>query len=394
MSSTLQDPNQSDQPTPPPPSSSASSSASSPSRPEKLYQATLKTIPPAMSALLAEYSGIPPHEQKAHITSVRDRAYATHPYPCLGRWRFLELDLANHPLYRSEILPALSSSEPDPSQTRNATDGSSTAAGRTTIDFPSNFIFLDLGCCLGQDLRKLTHDGADATRLMGADLNPEFIEIGYSLFRDRDRFAWEDHFIAPADVFDFSPSSELSRRCDGKVGILHCTAVFHLFGLDEQKMLARRCLRLVLGDGDGNASRSSGSRTEKGGTTRKALICGGQAGHIRAGEYAREPNKKSRYRHNELSWRQMWQEVVAEDDGAWKERVVKVDVHAVMEERTFGDGEGQSWNQNQSSGDAGGGEGRPLESATNSVANNTQRQIGSVEDGFRWMKWWVWLEFR
>ncbi|KAJ4518840.1 hypothetical protein HRR78_001182 [Exophiala dermatitidis] len=362
MSSTLQDPNQSDQPTPPPPSSSASS-ASSPSRPEKLYQATLKTIPPAMSALLAEYSGIPPQEQKAHITTVRDRAYATHPYPCLGRWRFLELDLADHPLYRSEILPALSSSES--------------------------------GCCLGQDIRKLIHDGADATRLMGADLNPEFIEIGYSLFRDRDRFPWEDHFIAPADVFDFSPSSELSRRCDGRVGILHCTAVFHLFGLDEQKMVARRCLRLVLGSGYGNHA----SETEKGegegrGTTKKALICGGQAGHIRAGEYAREPNKKSRYRHNEQSWRQMWEEVVAEDDGAWKDRVVKVDVHAVMEERTFGDGEGQSWNQNQSSGGAGGVEGRPLDSPTNSVANNTQRQIGSVEDGFRWMKWWAWLEFR
>ncbi|KIX03335.1 uncharacterized protein Z518_06887 [Rhinocladiella mackenziei CBS 650.93] len=290
------------------------------STPIELYQATLKAVPSGISALLSSYSGIPEPEQKAHITTVRDRAYKSHHYPCLGRWRFLELDLAGHPLYEKEVLPALQ-------------------------DQNEKWIFLDLGTCLGQDVRKLAFDGADTSRLYGADLKPEFIEIGYELFRDEDRLP-RDHFIAPADVFDFSPSSPLARTCDGKVGILHACSVFHLFELEKQKVMAQRCLRLL------DAGR------------KRVLILGAQIGNVKGAEYP-GPSGGRRFRHGEKTWKQMWEEIVKE--GEWKEKIQNIEVGCIMKEHVFDMPEAE--------------------------VNNTQRQIGHVEPGFRWMKFWVWIDF-
>ncbi|EXJ86828.1 hypothetical protein A1O3_03782 [Capronia epimyces CBS 606.96] len=354
--------------------------------PIHLYQPTLKAVPSAISALLAEYSGIAPAEQKEHITTVRDRAYASYPYPCLGRWRFLELDLASHPLYGSEILPALANTN-TAHDSNDDTNNDTNDGNDNDNDIDDDWIFLDLGCCLGQDLRKLIYDGADVRRLYGADLNPEFIDIGYTLFGDQDRFSRNAHFIAPADVFDFSETSELSRRCDGRVAILHCTAVFHLFGLDEQKVLARRCLRLLKSRSKWRttASASAAIPTQNQNHPRRALILGAQTANVRAGDYPRSRSGRMRYRHNEHSWRQFWEEAVAED--GWRDRIASVDVQSVLVERTFGDSDGKGGGGGadaDAGADAGGADAEP---------NNTQAQIGKVEEGFRWMKWWVWIDF-
>ncbi len=303
--------------------------------PIEMYQADLKSIPSDVSALLSSYSGIPVDQQKAHITQVRDQAYKTHPYPCLGRWRFLELDLANHPLYRSDVLPPL--------------------AKQQKAEQAETWVFLDLGTCLGQDVRKLIFDGADVSRLYGADLKPEFINMGYALFRDEDKFP-RDHFIAPADVFDLSTETELSRKCDGKVGILHVSAVFHLFDLAQQKIMAERCLRLL----DPRRKR--------------VLLCGGQVGNVNPSEFPRASGRGTRFRHNEESWRQLWEEAVGGNDD-WKGKIKGVEVGCIMEEHVFSEEMAAPGGQDE-------GE-----------RNNTQRQIGRVEEGFRWMKWWVWVNF-
>lgn len=47
--------------------------------------------------------------------------------------------------------------------------------------------FLDLGTCLGQDVRKLIFDGAPVDSVYGTDLLAEFVEIGYDLFRDEEK---------------------------------------------------------------------------------------------------------------------------------------------------------------------------------------------------------------
>lgn len=300
--------------------------------PVELYQATLKHVPSSISTLLSAYSGIPANSQKERIAEVRDRAYKSYPYPCLGRWRFLELDLASHPLYHSEILPALAKHTGE------------------------EWLFLDLGTCLGQDVRKLIFDGADPLRIYGADLRPEFIDIGYSLFRDEEKFPRE-HFIAPADVFDRSPESELARKCDGNVGILHSSAVFHLFGLEGQRAVARRCLQLL------DLRR------------KRALLCGAQVGNVNAGEFPGWRGGGTRYRHNEESWREMWEAVAAEEE--WKDKIRSVEVRSTLEEVNL------EQREEEAAGSTGAGE----------RSNNVQRQIGSVEKGFRWQKWWVWIDF-
>jgi SAM-dependent methyltransferase len=304
----------------------------------QLFQAELKNLPAPISALLSTYSGVPVEQQKEHITRVRNQAYKSHPYPCLGRWRFLELDLSNHPLYQSDILPQL--------QDTNTPD----------------WLFLDLGCCLGQDVRKLVFDGADASRVYGADLRPEFIDMGYELFRDEDRFRRDAHFLAPADVFDFSRDSDLSKKCDGKVGILHTTAVFHLFDRDQQVKMAKRCLQLL------DPSRG------------RALVCGSQVGNVDPGERARRWGGGSRYRHNNESWKELWEEVVQSE--VWQDRIKAIEVHSTLDtryrEHELGKLRDHALAENE---------------AAENALNNGQRQIGLIEEGFRWQKWWVWIDF-
>ncbi len=301
----------------------------------QLFHAELKHVPSPISDLLSSYADIPVDQQKEHITAVRNRAYKSHPYPCLGRWRFLELDLASHPLYQSHILPAL--------ENKN-----------TSAEKP-DWIFLDLGCCLGQDIRKLIFDGADPSRVYGADLLPEFIDMGYELFKDEDKLPRSEHFVAPADVFDFSSDSELSRKYDGRVGILHSTAVFHLFNWDEQVKMARRCLQLL---------------SPKVG---RALICGGQVGNINAG--ARRGGM--RYRHNEESWKRLWEDVVQLEPG--RDKIKAIEVHSVLDE--------QDVDRFKEKDNVGAME------ALSPGGDYDQKPVANVEEGFRWQKWWVWIDF-
>lgn len=65
-------------------------------------------VPEQAAKLLSGWSGIPRgEEQVAHVLRVRDAAYARAPYPCIGRFRFLALDLAAHRSYREHVLAPL-----------------------------------------------------------------------------------------------------------------------------------------------------------------------------------------------------------------------------------------------------------------------------------------------
>jgi len=294
----------------------------------RLYLATLETVPSATSTLLAEYSKIPVEDQKEHITKIRDQAYEKYPYPCLGRWRFLELDLGTHPLYQSDILPALTNKGHKQDE---------------SVSDDTDWVFLDLGCCLAQDIRRLIFDGADPSRLRGADLKPEFIEMGYSLFRDKESFP-PSHFIAPADVFDFSPSSSLAQL-DGKVGILNVCSVFHLFNLDGQNKMAQRVLNLL----DPRSKR--------------ALVVGFQVANVNAGEFGRRRADglyRTRYRHNVESWRALWEEAVQAEQ--WKDIIQGVEVDTRLD-------------------------GVP-------ARLGDKMEEGLFEEGFRWMTFSVWINFK
>ena len=334
-----------------------------------LFIPQLPSIPQPFSDLMTSYSGIPPDRQPAQILSLRNRAYAHHPYPCLGRWRFLDLDLSAHPLYHT-VLEILSSDLEKPGSRPS-----------------QQTIFLDLGCCLGQDLRKLIDDLFEkcqdrnhnlqlgeprlpiVSKVFGADLRQEFIDIGYELFGDESTVP-RSQFIAPADVFDLREGSALAHL-DGRVSVLNCTAVFHLFGRSDQKKVADRCLRLL--NRDGIAGRHG----------KKCLVLGAQTANVTAGEFPRSSGKM-RYRHNDESWERMWKEVVSA--GQWQDVVKGVEVGSELQERSMDSKARDVAGEKIDLGKAG--------AAVGSVSEEERpKMIGKLEEGFRWQVWWVWVEF-
>ncbi|KAK5714012.1 hypothetical protein LTR15_010918 [Elasticomyces elasticus] len=207
--------------------------------------------------VLVKYSKIPEDQLQNHVESIRKKAWAIHPYPCIGMGRFLNLHIGGHQLYQSEILPRMLSGD----QT-----------------------YLDLGCAFAQDIRRLVADGVDSSKCYGADLRLDFLELGYELFNDRNTL--KSRFIA-ADIFDEnSPLKELH----GQIDIIDASSFFHLFTLDEQKQVARSVIKLM--------------RPRK-----DSLVVGRQVGNADPQEYPRRNGLGTRFRHDMPSWRRMWDEV-------------------------------------------------------------------------------------
>lgn len=154
--------------------------------------------------------------------------------------------------------------------------------------------FLDLGCCFGQELRKVAADGAVQENLYGSDLRSEFFEMGYRLFRDRD--ALKSKFIA-ADITD--PSSPLSEL-DGKIDIIYAGSFLHLFSYAESIEVCKRLVKLL--------------REKK-----DSLILGRQVGNVDAGDYVQKINKGGKmYRHNAESFKKMWEEIGEATRTKWR----------------------------------------------------------------------------
>ncbi|KAK0649516.1 hypothetical protein B0T16DRAFT_492134 [Cercophora newfieldiana] len=212
--------------------------------------------------LLENYSGIPPDEIEPHLRKVRDQAFAVFNYPCLGRWRFLDLYITTHPAY-PELLAR-------------------TKAGA---------VLLDAACCVGQALRQLAFDGAPQENLRGFDLRRDFIELGYDLFRDRDTFRVP---FATGDALD--PADKGLSGLDGTVDIIHAAAFFHLFGWDEQVRLGERLVRFFK-EGIENA-----------------VVLGRQVGTPEPG------GERGRYLHNEGSMQRLWDEIGERTGTRWKVR--------------------------------------------------------------------------
>ncbi|KAE8445739.1 hypothetical protein EG329_012918 [Mollisiaceae sp. DMI_Dod_QoI] len=216
--------------------------------------------------LLETYSKIPADEIDAHVLAVRNKAFAVFHYPCIGRWRFLDLYITTAPEY-PDIITRLQ-------------------AGET---------LLDVGCCFGHILRQLVVDGAPAKNLAGTDLRPEFVELGYELFRDKDTL---DSQFVTGDALD--PNDKSLTSLDGKFDIIHSASFFHLFGWDDQVKVGERVVRFF-----------------KPGA--KALLLGRQSGTREplSMEAYRERGEK-RYQHDPTSLQRLW-DVIGERTGTkWR----------------------------------------------------------------------------
>lgn len=258
------------------------------------YLDTLENIPPLAQRVLVEHGGLKPEEVRDHIMKIvryssstpppsplvvlthasvtntpqREKAWASSPYPCVGLFRFLDYSLPDSPLY-DEVLQRLKG---------------------------GNEKLLDFGCCFGHDLRALVADGVPAENLCGAELNATFLDLGFELFRDKDRIKTPFY---TANVFD--EDDALRKERADAFDIIHLGSFLHLFDYEGQKRAATALLKLL--------KRQPGS-----------LILGRQHGATKAKEvqnYLYKPTKESAsngrlptfFNHDAESFRRMWDEI-------------------------------------------------------------------------------------
>ncbi|KAI8983391.1 hypothetical protein BD414DRAFT_490779 [Trametes punicea] len=242
-----------------------------------------------------------PEELKRHILAVQAEAYAIYPYPCIRRFAFMSLKLARLPAYKQLL---------------------TLGAER------KGAIFLDIGCCFGNDIRKAIYDGYPMEDVIGSDLHPEFWELGHKLFKSTPEtfpvpFVAGDAFdpahleavpplYSPADT----PTPELSTLTSlnplrGHVSAIHASAFFHLFDEDKQFQLAQALAGLLSPEPGSMLLGSHGGRPEKG-------------YRAETGTRQRAHGGGPMFCHSPDSWTELW------DGQVFKKGTVKVE--AVLRE--------------------------------------------------------------
>lgn len=127
--------------------------------------------------LLEQYSHIPRDRQLAHIYNIRDKAWAIRSYPIFGNGVFLIPYIDQSPVYK-QILEVLN----------------------------KGGIYLELGCSIGMDIRRLVFDGAPSDKFVGVDIADQS-ELGYEMFNDKERLRAK--FLTLVSV----ARSTVSRSC-------------------------------------------------------------------------------------------------------------------------------------------------------------------------------------
>ena len=157
--------------------------------------------------------------------------------------------------------------------------------------------FLDLGSCLGQDIRKCIYDGAPADKLYASDIFPEYEKLSYDLWRDQHIFC-PGHFLTDDILSDngvFTRGPLMTQLGPGQIDIISITMFLHLFNWTNQLRAAIRILRLL--------SHKPGS-----------LVLGSQAGSVNPGEIPLKPpfadvkgrEERTVFRHNPETFEQLW----------------------------------------------------------------------------------------
>ncbi|KAI1632508.1 hypothetical protein F4809DRAFT_627466 [Biscogniauxia mediterranea] len=182
------------------------------------YEQAFSGCPSDARELLENYAGVPADDVDAHIVTIRDKAWDIYPYPCIGQFSFLNLTLRHQPSYAS-MVARLKSGEAR---------------------------YLDIGFCLGQDIRKLVADGVPSQNIYGAELHGPFIDLGYDLWRDRDTL--QAHLMQ-ADALTLEGGS--LGDLQGTIDYIHLGMVLHVFDRPRQALLLENCVRLLKPDQPG-----------------------------------------------------------------------------------------------------------------------------------------------
>lgn len=156
--------------------------------------------------------------------------------------------------------------------------------------------YLDIGCCFGQDLRRLVLDGVPSENLVGLDIAGPLMELGKDLFLDHQTV--QSSFVV-ADVFKGKAQGAAWAQLEqhGGFDVIHCSAFFHLFRLDDQVTAAKQIAGLV----------------KKGG-----IIVGRQIGSTQPGDVPAIDQGSLSYRHDVSSLADMWAKVGEATGTKWE----------------------------------------------------------------------------
>ena len=173
---------------------------------------------------------------------------------------------------------------------------------------------LDVGCCFGQDIRKLVVDGAPAENINGTDVEGEFISLGYDLFGDRDTlkstFLTKDMLDSTAGWEDFN----------GQMDMIFINSFLHLFDWAGQVKAARQLAKLL--------------RPKHG-----SVIVGRQLGSLASGEFPNLKGQGTNFRHNVTSFEALWQQIGDEVGCRWS-------IEASLEDSEFlAKNKGNAWSE-------------------------------------------------
>ncbi|KAH7922533.1 hypothetical protein BV22DRAFT_1113820 [Leucogyrophana mollusca] len=225
------------------------------------------------------------NELRRRLLDVQERSYEHYPYPCIRFFHFVSLFMSENVVYQRVLESGIH--------------------GKT--------VSVDVGCCMGTDVRKLVADGYPAQNVLGTDLRRDYIDLGYELYRDNDNSSCGIRFFA-GDIFDVPLDSGISSdaptplpevtslaQLHHRVTHVYAGALFHLFDESTQYAIALRLAGLLDLHGE----------VEK-------VIFGRHSGLAQEG-MINDKMKRVRYGHSPASWTRLWERVFAEL--GWKGRV-------------------------------------------------------------------------
>ncbi|VDC07017.1 unnamed protein product [Peniophora sp. CBMAI 1063] len=231
---------------------------------------------PEALAFLKQVISLDENEVRSRVEAVQEEAYDIYPYPCIRGFRYVAHFMSANAAYSR----AIELGKADPSA-----------------------ILLDIGCCMGTDVRKAAYDGFPASQIVGCELQSEFIRLGKKLYGDAEntpiRFIQGDALALklPTSAQSITPSTtpvrEVAALDDllGRVAVVYAGALFHLFDESTQHALALRLALLARQD-------------------KPALIFGRHQGQTQAGPIKDNfAQTLDRYAHSPETWVALWKQV-------------------------------------------------------------------------------------
>ncbi|KAJ7844379.1 hypothetical protein B0H14DRAFT_2776702 [Mycena olivaceomarginata] len=241
---------------------------------------------------------------EAHVRAVQKKALEVYDYPCIQHFGFLRIKI-------DKFKPAY----------------------QHVLDLGRNVpgaLLLDIGCCFGNDLRKLASDGFPVQNMIASDLRQDFWDLGHQLFRSTPESfpvaflagdAFDPAFLAlepmlkepsPSAAPDLHSLTSLNAL-HGRLSAIHSASLFHLFSEAAQLQLARKLAGLLLPRPGSVIFGCHGAQPTKG--------------------YVLGTNGRNMFCHSPESWREMWEGEVFET-GSVKVAVHMVNAGRVLNEST------------------------------------------------------------